>query len=57
VAHVFGAMDAWSRYTSGRFRRHILDGGHFFLREDRARFLELLAQELEVMAAGDPQEP
>lgn len=49
-------LDAWSHYTSGRFRRHILYGGHFFLREDRPRFLEMLAQELEVMAVSDRQE-
>lgn len=50
-------LDAWSHRTSARFRRHILPGGHFFLREQRECFLRLLARDLRAMStAGDPGE-
>ncbi|MET8797149.1 alpha/beta fold hydrolase [Nocardia sp. NPDC004568] len=43
-------LDAWSKFTSAWFRRHTLPGGHFFARESRERFLELLAGEVDKMA-------
>ncbi|HEX4813844.1 MAG TPA: alpha/beta fold hydrolase [Nonomuraea sp.] len=54
-------LDAWSTRTSSRFRRHILPGGHFFLRQERERFLRVLAKELDEMAgtaaSGQTEEP
>lgn len=45
-------LDAWSRFTSSRFRRHTLPGGHFYLREQRAQFLSELAGELRATGTG-----
>ncbi|MFD7663838.1 thioesterase II family protein [Streptomyces sp. NPDC059788] len=48
-------LDAWARLTTGRFHRHTLPGGHFFLREQRAPFLRLLEQELRELSHAEPR--
>lgn len=40
------ALAGWRAHTDGAFRQHTLDGGHFFIQTDAARFLGLLAAEL-----------
>lgn len=40
-------LDAWQALTRGSVRAQILPGGHFFLHEDRQRFLDLLRADLE----------
>ncbi|MCM2425081.1 thioesterase II family protein [Streptomyces sp. RKAG337] len=39
-------LAAWERLTTGRFRSHMLPGGHFFLRTQRTPLLRILRQEL-----------
>ncbi len=39
-------LDAWAEETRAVFRRHLLDGGHFFVNERRAEVLAIVAQEL-----------
>lgn len=40
-------LEAWRELTRGGVRAQILPGGHFFLHEDRQRFLDLLRVDLE----------
>jgi surfactin synthase thioesterase subunit len=39
-------MEAWASETTGKFRLHLLPGGHFFLNERREELLSLLRQDL-----------
>ena len=50
-------LDAWASFTTGRFRRHLLPGGHFFLRQERDKILELLSQELSDIGTSTPMTP
>lgn len=40
------SLEAWRLHTTGAFRRHMMPGGHFFITERRAEFLDLMRQEL-----------
>lgn len=41
------SMAGWRDHTRAEFRQHALPGGHFYLQEQRAQFLALLALEIE----------
>jgi medium-chain acyl-[acyl-carrier-protein] hydrolase len=43
-------LESWSRQTAAHFRRHLLPGGHFFLKSARSELLALLARELATLA-------
>ncbi len=40
------ALEAWSRHTRGPFTMQLVDGGHFFIQTNQARWLTLLSNEL-----------
>jgi surfactin synthase thioesterase subunit len=40
------ALDPWSEETSGPFRKHIVEGGHFFVNEARDETLAIVARTL-----------
>ena len=40
------SLDAWREQTTGSFSRHLLPGGHFFLRDSEADLLALLGRHL-----------
>jgi surfactin synthase thioesterase subunit len=44
-------LDGWAPFTCSRFQRHLLPGGHFFVRDSRAALLSLIGAEL-IGAAG-----
>lgn len=39
-------LDAWSEQTSGPFRKHVVEGGHFFVNEQRDETLAIVARTL-----------
>lgn len=41
-----GPLAAWSAHTTARFELHLLPGGHFYLRPERAAVLRLIEQAL-----------
>lgn len=45
--HVAEQVEAWAAETTGRFRLHLLPGGHFFPRESREELLSLIRADLE----------
>lgn len=40
-------LEAWRLETRGEFRKHLLEGGHFFLHEKREEVLRVVSRELE----------
>ncbi|MFP3942069.1 MAG: thioesterase II family protein [Thermoanaerobaculia bacterium] len=40
-------LEPWRRETTGAFRAHVLEGGHFFLHERRGEVLRIVSRELE----------
>jgi medium-chain acyl-[acyl-carrier-protein] hydrolase len=40
-------LAAWSRHTTGSFRRHLLPGGHFFVNSSRESLLQIVAAEVD----------
>lgn len=40
-------LEAWRLETRGPYRKHLLDGGHFFLHEKREEVLRIVSRELE----------
>ncbi len=51
IAHV----DAWAAYSSGQFRRHVVEGDHFFLNSALDRVLALVQADLDrQLAAARP---
>lgn len=47
-------LRAWAEHTTGEFRARMFDGGHFFLREREAEFVEVLCWLLEDELARQP---
>lgn len=43
-------LRAWSVHTQGAFRMHMFPGGHFYLHEQRERFMQTLSMELAALA-------
>ncbi len=43
-------LRAWSAHTLSSFRMHMLPGGHFYLHEQRDRFMQTLLAELTMLA-------
>ncbi len=41
-----GTVDGWQRHTAGPFRLHTIDGGHFFLDDDRDTLVRLVSTDL-----------
>ncbi|WP_380281596.1 acyltransferase domain-containing protein [Kitasatospora purpeofusca] len=50
-----GTLAGWAKRTASGFRLHEVDGGHFFVRENRAAFLELLGTVLAGHLAAPPR--
>jgi medium-chain acyl-[acyl-carrier-protein] hydrolase len=47
-------LEAWRDLTTGFVNAHVLPGGHFFLHDDRQRFLNLLRSDLETFVPAHP---
>jgi surfactin synthase thioesterase subunit len=49
-------LEAWLSFTTGPFSRHLLPGGHFFLRQERQAILHLIADTLDSLYQGSPHQ-